>query len=451
MIQTLKTIRLVVALLALSVSFVSASEPQAEKASEAAIAVRGLHDSVSLAIQNNPELAAAKAEYKARHRSQFISFSTMLPQVTAYATGYYHKTGEDDPGETWNENEDDAYGLRVTYDVFTSGKNLNAFRSARADVRAQRYSRQSTEQNVLLEAITAHLDVLRDQNVLAVNEKNLEVLQKQLEAVRDRFEVGVVTRTDVAQSEARFAGARSQLIAAQTDLRASYAGYLRVVGVEAENLINDGVIPQLPDSVEDAISIARSESPILNAAREGARGAQLTAYSEIGSALPQVSVVGTYARYDNKTPVPGLQREEGVAYDVSATVTVPIFTGGRNIAKVSAARYAADALAQSVHATSSSVDENVVVAWHSYLSASAVIAARQEQIKAFEIALEGVRQENSLGTRTTLDVLDAEQDLLDARVNLITAERNQFVAAYGLLASIGRLQASFVPAGNIVD
>jgi outer membrane protein len=293
--------------------------------------------------------------------------------------------------------------------------------------------------------------VLRDQNVLAVNEKNLEVLQKQLEAVRDRFEVGVVTRTDVAQSEARFAGARSQLIAAQTDLRASYAGYLRVVGVEAENLINDGVIPQLPDSVEDAISIARSESPILNAAREGARGAQLTAYSEIGSALPQVSVVGTYARYDNKTPVPGLQREEGVAYDVSATVTVPIFTGGRNIAKVSAARYAADALAQSVHATSSSVDENVVVAWHSYLSASAVIAARQEQIKAFEIALEGVRQENSLGTRTTLDVLDAEQDLLDARVNLITAERNQFVAAYGLLASIGRLQASFVPAGNIVD
>jgi outer membrane protein TolC len=128
MIQTLKTIRLVGALLALSVSFVSASEPQAEKASEAAIAVRGLHDSVSLAIQNNPELAAAKAEYKARHRSQFISFSTMLPQVTAYATGYYHKTGEDDPGETWNENEDDAYGLRVTYDVFTSGKNLNAFR-----------------------------------------------------------------------------------------------------------------------------------------------------------------------------------------------------------------------------------------------------------------------------------------------------------------------------------
>jgi outer membrane protein len=450
MIQKLKTTSLVGAFLALSCTFASATEADTAKVSDTVIAQRGLHDSVSLAVENNPELAAAKAEYKARHRSQFISFSTMLPQVSAYATGYYHKTGEDDPGENWNENEDDAYGLRVTYDVFTSGKNLNAFRSARAGVRAQRYSKQSTEQNVLLEAITAHLDVLRDEGVLAVNEKNLEVLQKQLEAVRDRF-VGVVTRTDVAQSEARFAGARSQLIAAQTDLRASYASYLRVVGVEAENLVNDGVLPQLPETVEDAVSIARSESPILNAAREGARGAQLTAYSEIGSALPQVSVVGTYARYDNKTPVPGLQREEGVAYDVSATVTVPIFTGGRNIAKVSAARYAADALAQSVHATSSSVDEKVVVAWHTYLSASAVIAARQEQIKAFEIALEGVRQENSLGTRTTLDVLDAEQDLLDARVNLISAERNQFVAAYGLLVSIGRLQASFVPLGIAVD
>lgn len=405
----------------------------------------------SLVIMNNPELAAAKAEYKARHRGQFISFSTMLPQVTAYATGNYHKTGEDDPNEIWDENEDDSYGLRVTYDVFTSGKNLNAFRSARADVRAQRYSKLSTEQNVLLSAITAHLDVLRDEGVLSVNEKNLQVLQKQLEAVRDRFEVGVVTRTDVAQSEARFAGARSQLIGAQTALRASYASYLRVVGVEAENLVNDGLLPELPETIEDAVSIARSESPILNAAREGARGAQLTAYSEIGSALPQVSVVGTYARYDNLTPVPGLRREEGVSYDVSATVTVPIFTGGRNIAKVSAARYAADALAQSVHATASSVDEQVVVAWHNYLSASAVIAARQEQINASEIALEGVRQENSLGTRTTLDVLDAEQDLLDARVNLITAERNQYVAAYALLARIGRLQASFAHLDIKVD
>lgn len=400
---------------------------------------RTLGDSLGLAIANNPELAAAKSEYMARQRGQFISFSTMLPQVTAFASGSYHKTGEDDPDFAYDENEDDAYGLRVSYDLFTSGKNVNAFRSSRADVRSQGHRRRGTEQTIMLSAVTAHLDVLRDEAVLSVNEKNLEVLERQLQSVKDRFEVGVVTRTDVAQSEARYAGARSGLIAAQTAVRGSYAGYERIIGVPPQGLVNEGELPLLPENIEDALSIARSESPVLNAAREGARSAQLSAYSEIGATLPQINVVGTYTRYDNQTPVPGVRLEEGVAYDVTATLTVPIFTGGRNLAKVSAARYAADALAQGVHAAASSVDESVIVAWHNYLSASAVIAARLEQINASEIALDGVKQENSLGTRTTLDVLDAEQDLLDARVNLIRAERDQYVAAYALLASIGRL------------
>jgi outer membrane protein len=410
--------------------------------------LRDVKDSLLLALKNNPQLSSARDEYMAVQRSQFVTFSQMLPQVTAFASQTYHKVGEDDPGIQYDEYEDDNFGVSVSYDLFTSGKNLNAYRSKRADVRAQGHTRDGTEQAVLLDAVTSHFDVLRDAAVLALNEKNLEVLNRQLRAVKDRFEVGVVTRTDVAQSEARVAGARSALIAAQTYLKASHAFYQRTVGVQASGLTNTSSLPELPGTLEEATAIARSENPTLNAAREGARGAKLTAYSQIGAALPQVKIAGSYTRYDNQTPVANVRLEEGEVYEVTATVSVPIFTGFRNAATISAARYAASALTRSVHATANVIDERVIVAWHSNLAANAVITARNEQIKASEIALEGVRQENTLGTRTILDVLDAEQALLDARVNLVRAQRDQSVAAYGLLLSVGRLSGQLFVQGE---
>ena len=301
----------------------------------------------------------------------------------------------------------------------------------------------------MLDAITSHFDVVRDEAVYQLNEKNVDILSQQLQAVKDRFEVGVVTRTDVAQSQARLAAARSELIAAQTSLQASRAFYQRTIGVPPENLAEQASLPSLPETIDDALDVGRSRNPLLNAARENARSSALSAYSAVGAAMPQLRVAGTYTRYDDQTPNPALGKlEEGEIYELSATVTVPLFTGGKNLATVLAARHASDALAKSVHATASSVDESIVVAWHRNLAAGAVIGAREEQIKASQIALEGVRLENSLGTRTTLDVLDAEQDYLDARVNLIRAQRDQFVSAYGLLASLGELTGALFVAEN---
>lgn len=424
-----------------------ADEAPANAASENA---RSLMESLSYALNNNSELAAAKSQYLAVHRSQFVSLSTMLPQVSAFARYNYHKTGEQDPGFIYDENDDDAYGLSVSYDVFTSGKNLNAYRSARADVRKQNQDRLAVEQNILLDAITSHFNVVRDEAVYQLNEKNVEILTRQLQAVKDRFEVGVVTRTDVAQSQARLAAARSELIAAQTSLQASRAFYERTIGVPPENLQEEADFPTLPASIEDSLAVGRAQNPLLNSARENARASTLSAYSAVGAAMPQLRVIGSYTRYDDQTPNPAIGKlEEGEIYEVSATLTVPLFTGGRNLATVLAARHASDALTKSVHATASSVGETIVVAWHRNLAAGAVISARSEQIKASEIALEGVRLENSLGTRTTLDVLDAEQDFLDARVNLVRARRDHFVAAYGLLASMGGLtRALFAEENN---
>jgi len=410
---------------------------------------RSLLETLGFALTNNSELAAAKSQYLAVHRKQFVSLSTMLPQVSAFARYNYHKIGEQDPGFDYDEYDDDAFGLSISYDVFTSGKNLNAYRSARADVRKQNQDRLAVEQNVLLDAITSHFDVVRDEAVYQLNEKNVDILSQQLQAVKDRFEVGVVTRTDVAQSQARLAAARSELIAAQTSLQASRAFYQRTIGVPPENLAEQASLPSLPETIDDALDVGRSRNPLLNAARENARSSALSAYSAVGAAMPQLRVAGTYTRYDDQTPNPALGKlEEGEIYELSATVTVPLFTGGKNLATVLAARHASDALAKSVHATASSVDESIVVAWHRNLAAGAVIGAREEQIKASQIALEGVRLENSLGTRTTLDVLDAEQDYLDARVNLIRAQRDQFVSAYGLLASLGELTGALFVAEN---
>lgn len=434
----LRSACLSVLLLLSGAQFASADEPKNSENQPINLA-----QTLTRALNNNNQLASARAAFKAIHRSQFVAFSSMLPQVKAYATGNYSEYMEDDILTNESQGQDDNYGIRIDHDLFTSGKNLNAFRSKRAEVNKERYILDGQEQSTLLDAVQAHFDVIRDRAVYALNQNNVDVLKQQLQAVKDRFEVGVVTRTDIAQSEARYAGARSNLLSADTALQSSLATYLQVVGEDAPALTNVSQLPELPGSLSDALDIGRSESPILNSARASARSAKLSAYSTVSSVLPQVKLSGVYSRYDNRTPSM-VQLEEGEALSVQATVTMPLFSGGRNIANISAARYAADALTQNVHASASAVQQSIVVAWHQNLAATSVVLARKEQIEASEIALEGVRQENMLGTRTTLDVLDAEQALLDARVNLSRAERDQFVAAYGLLASIGRLSGSYL-------
>ena len=427
-----------VIIVASGTSFVSA-----EELSNQANEPSSLTQTLTKALNNNSQLASARSGFKAIHRTQFVSFASMLPQVSAYAIGNYTEHMEDDILANERQGQDDSYGIRVDHELFTSGKNLNAFRSKRAEIIKERYNLDSQEQSTLLSAVQVHFDVIRDRAVYELNQKNVAVLSQQLQAVKDRFEVGIVTRTDIAQSEARFAGARSNLLLADTAVQSSLATYLQVVGEVAPVLTNVSPLPELPSSLSEALDIGRAESPMLNSAKQNARSAKLSAYSTVSATLPQVKVSGIYSRYDNKTPSL-IQLEEGETFSVQATVTMPLFSGGRNIANISAARHASNALAQNVHATASAVQQSIVVSWHQNLAATSVVLARNEQIQASKIALEGVRQENMLGTRTTLDVLNAEQALLDARVNLSRAERDQYVAAYGLLASVGRLSGSYL-------
>ena len=403
-----------------------------------------LSGALSQALARNPSLAAANANFQAIYSSQFVTMADMLPQVTAFARESRSNTDAENYADgTVNQafnigdRDVDSYGVMVTQDLFTSGKNINAFRSKRAEVRSERAKLTETEQQILLASITAYLNVLENQSVYDLNQQNVNVLTKQVEAVRDRFEVGVVTRTDIAQSEAALAGAQSALLSAQANLRGAKAIYREVIGVEAGELETVTKLPRLPRDLDDAINTARRENPTLIAAKEMSSSGRLNAYSAIGAALPSITLSGSYTRTEDPALTAiGVETE---VTELVATLNVPLFRGGRSISGISAASSYSDALKYQVHASSDGVERGVIVAWNNYQASTSAVVAREQQIKASKIALEGVRQENQLGTRTNLDVLDAEQDLLDARVGLVRAGTSQNLAAYGVLASIGRL------------
>lgn len=403
-----------------------------------------LNGALSQALARNASLAAAKANFQAIYSSQFVTMADMLPQVTAFAResrsntdAENYATGTVNPTYNIGDRDVDSYGVMVTQDLFTSGKNINAFRSKRAEVRSERAKLTETEQQILLSSITAYLNVLENQSVYDLNQQNVNVLTKQVEAVRDRFEVGVVTRTDIAQSEAALAGAQSALLTAQANLRGAKAIYRELIGVEAGDLETVSKLPRLPRNLDDAINTARRENPSLIAAKEMSSSGRLNTYSAIGAALPSITLSGSYARTEDPSLTAiGVETE---VTELVATLNVPLFLGGRAISGISAASSYSDALKYQVHASSDAVERGVIVAWNNYQASTSAVVAREQQIKASKIALEGVRQENLLGTRTNLDVLNAEQDLLDARVGLVRAGTLQNLAAYGVLASIGSL------------
>jgi TolC family type I secretion outer membrane protein len=409
-----------------------------------------LQGALSQTLARNPSLSAARSNYEALYVTQFVTLADMLPQVTAFvsetrsdtdAKNVYSREAVNSMGRPMYETDltdSDSYGLQLTQQLFTSGKNLNAFRAKRAEIRSEEAKLTGTEQQILLSSIAAYLDVLQAQSVLQLREKNVTVLEKQLSAVKDRFSVGVVTRTDVAQSEAATAGALTQRLVAQSALHGARAVYREVVGVEADKLVKPTKLPRLPRTLDRALSIARKESPLLKTAQEMATSGKFNSISTIGSALPTINLTGSYIRNENPN---GSAKVDIDTASVQVQLNVPLFRGGRSIAAIYSARDYNNALKSNIHVASNTLEREVVVAWHNVAATKSSIGATKEQIKAAELALAGVRQENRLGTRTNLDVLNAEQLRLDANVALVQAERDEYLAAYNLLATMGRLTA----------
>ncbi len=406
-----------------------------------------LEDALVQTYQSNPTLLAQRAQLRATDEGVARAVSNWRPTVTL--SGTYANTDvrtDIGPAPTPVGVSSDPFSGSITasQNIFRGFRSFNELAQAEANVRAGRAGLHSVEQDVLLSAITAYLDVIRDEAVVRLRQNNVAVLVRQLEASQDRFDLGDATRTDVAQSEARLSLARSNLTSAEAQLTVSRSAYERVVGAPASDLEDPPGLPGHPDSEAAAAAHAIEYNPTLQAAIESETASRRAVDVAMGALLPSVRVDGTFSHSEDfaglNIPL-GASDTQTDSATVTGVLTVPLYQSGAEYSAIRAARQTNSADRIRIAETERAVREAIANAWESLRATTSVIESSREQVRANEIAFEGVTQEAQVGSRTTLDVLDAEQELLDSRVSLVRAERDEFVAAYSLLAAMGELTA----------
>ena len=400
-------------------------------------------EALSLAYHNNPQLAAAQAQLRATDTQLSEAQSGWRPTVTA--------TGEAGIGRTWVngkniDSDPKDIGASVIQPIFRGGRTVAATGIARNNIFAQRASLVGTEQSLLLNSAAAYLDVLRDQAVLELNRNNASVLNQQLGASRNRFEVGEITRTDVSQSESRLSGAQASAIQAEGLLNNSRATFTRLIGQAPGTLESPDINYSLPATLEETLAKADLDNPQVIAANYAERAARRAIDLNRGELLPEFNVVGSASRNWDGTGGVGTTSTvtSGGRIDdarVVGQLTVPLYQAGGDYARLSGARQTATQRRLELDNARQGAREAAVSAWSDLNATRATLDARDAQIKAAQLAANGVRDESTVGTRTTLDVLDAEQELLNANVQRVQAERDYKLAILQVLAATGQLTA----------
>ncbi|MEM9231092.1 MAG: TolC family outer membrane protein [Pseudomonadota bacterium] len=395
------------------------------------------------AYQNSPALESSRASLRSFDENVPLQRSARRPNVSATARGDLDASDDDD----WDIDNSFSASLNASLLIYDHGETAAAVESARAIVSAQRWFLISDEQAVLLDAVTAFMDVRRDIESVNVARNNVSVLAEQVRATQDRFDLGEVTRTDVSLSEARLAAARANEALVLGSLAISRENFLAAVGRPAGTPQPPPVLPELPATLAQAEAIAMREQPELNAARFNQIAAEFDLTRARAARGPTVSL-GADVTYSD---TPGNAFTSGRSRDTSAGLSVtgnlPIYQGGQLSALV---RQAEANLAQSqfdVQNTARAVRQNLGSAWSNLAVARATITANQQEVRAATVAFEGGREEASLGARTTLDVLDLEQDLRDAEFALASSLRDEYVAAYQLLSAMGLLTVKHLNLG----
>lgn len=402
-----------------------------------------LRDALARAYRDNPTLTGQRAAQRATDENVPIARSQGLPAVTA--SGGVNENFVRS-GNNFTTPERLAQGnIGVSVPIFNGGRISNSVRAAETRVTAGRANLRGVEASLFTEVVGAYNNVLRDEAVVALNTQNVRVLETNLRASRDRFEVGDLTRTDVAQSEARLSLARAQLQSAQANLIASRENYVRLVGVAPGTLEPPPELPRLPSSPDSAVAVALEENPNLIAARRQRDATDFDVRVARAARLPQVGVtVGQ--NYVNYLGSLGAGSGLGVGQTGSSTaagltLNLPIFQGGRPAAQI---RQAQELRGQAIEQVTAAERQVIASARSSYAiwrSSLEVISSAEAAVAANRLSLEGVRAENSVGTRTILDILNAEQELLNSQVTLVTARRDAYVAGFNLLAAMGQAEA----------
>jgi len=399
-----------------------------------------LKEAMEQAYRNNPNLEAARRQLEAVNEEVPQARAGWRPDVNVNLSAGIRRRAASSSFESTSAQVNPRSGeLRVEQPVYQGGSTSAGVERAKHAVRAERNRLGATRQDVLLRAVRAYMDVWRDQAVLRLNRNNVEVLRERLEATRQRFEVGEVTRTDVAQAESRVSRAIADRTAARGDLEASRATYTEVMGSEPEDLSLPDAPEKLPATREESVAEARADNPSVRAARFATRSARKEVREVTGELLPQLQLVGSVERTQRQT---GDESENDTA-EILAQLTVPIYQQGAVSSRVRETKQIASQRQLETAAERRTAQQEAISAWEELQAARSRIDARRKQVETAEIALEGVREENRVGERTVLDILDQEQELLNAEVDLVRARRDLVVASYRVLAAVGDLSPGF--------
>lgn len=404
-----------------------------------------LRDALASAYQQNPKLDAERARLRATDEEVPRAQAGFRPQVNGTADKGRQKTEYTPRSTLSGDTSPWGYSINVSQSLFSGFRTVNAVSEAEATVRAGRESLRNVEQQVLLEAVTAYSDVVRDAAIVRLRENNVTVLTKELTATEARRSVREVTRTDVAQSKARRARAISQLDQARANLKSSRASYEKTVGHAPTNLAPPAPpLKHLPRSLEESATLGERENPSVVAAMYREQAARFAIDKIRGELLPEVRLEASYGqRYNTST----LTQEQDSG-QVTGRLTVPLYEGGETYARVRQAKHTHISRLQEIEQARTETQAAVTQAWSRYMATKSQLKSDQVHVEANRIALEGVREEERVGQRTLLDVLNAEQELLDAEVQLASTRRDLIVAAYTLLNQSGRLNAEHLGLGE---
>ncbi|WDI30560.1 TolC family outer membrane protein [Hyphococcus flavus] len=406
-----------------------------------------LRDALALAYETNPTIRAERARLDATRETRAQAWAGALPQISA--TGAYNKVDSTQTSTIAQDAKLDTLTAGVTAEqpIFTGFRNFNAIKQAGARIRAGGAQLVATEQQVLSDVATAYFNVQRNMAVYELNKQNVAVLLRQKDMAQARFDVGEITKTDVAQADARLAEARARLSNAQGDLAVARAAYAQLVGRMPGDLETVETLPELPESLETAQALARKFAPSLVGAQEQAEVSRRQVSIARGALLPSVSLTAGYQYAEE--PNTFIEQSEDLSF--GARASVPLFAGGANYSRVREAKALHRSDRARVAEAERLVDSQTISAWERLVAARAVTISAEASVEANRLALEGVRQEALVGTRTTLDVLNAEQELLNAEVSLVSARRDAQSAAFSLLAAVGVLTPSAIGIEAVSD
>ncbi|MEO6225498.1 MAG: TolC family outer membrane protein [Sphingomicrobium sp.] len=402
-----------------------------------------LRDALVSAYRANPTLTAQREALRATDTTVAIAKAAGRPQLSASVGLNRNLTRSGVIAQTQGNNHNISLsgGVDLSLPLFTGGRVSNSVHAAETRVEAGRATLRAVEGDVFTQAVAVYMDVIRDRSIVELNANNVKILGTNLEATQDRFKIGDLTRTDVAQSEARLQLGRSQLAVAQGQEIASEATYRQVIGHNPGTLAPPPPLPALPATPDEAVRIALTNNPdLLSVSRQAVAAGYDVGVARAGR-LPTISGVASGDYLNTITgSTNGLDRA-GTATAIGVSGTIPILQGGLTSARVRQAQALQGQLGEQLIGTERAVVQATRAAFANYEASQRSIQAQTVAVQANELALEGARAEQGVGTRTVLEVLNAEQELLQAQVSLVSAKRDAYVAGFQLLNAMGQAEA----------